>query len=589
MGEQPVAGEKLFVRKATGLVREIGLLTSILIVLSFTIGLGWQKRVFQFSGPAIVPSNQYFLGINPMVMAFLLVGVVILFSIYAFGALTAAMPRSGGGYVAISRVLHPYLGYMGAWFEFLSTAISFGLIAVAVMEVVVFLFPSLIGLNNSFWTEGNPVTAEAALIGIGLIVVAVFTVIAMFGVSLTGKLLQVLFWIPAILTVGVYALLVSSSPQALTAGLSKLFGISDPTAVTNYALAHGMATSFTGGYWGSVFVAILGAYWAYEGYAASTFVAGEVKEANKNLPRSLFIAALVIIVVYTTASTLLYRSASSVGVVTTSNGNTYSFFDAWAWLSYGGGSVGVGDLNHAMSASLPRAWLPFDAAAIAAGIGAGWFVPFLVIFALFWVMNDIPPFILTASRIIFAMSFDRILPSKLADINERFHSPIWAVAFTGIIAIVGVIGEAEGDYGVISSWSPGLGLVLSTGVPTTDLYDMTFFALFALAAVVLPFRRKDIYERSPFKPSLGGFPILALVGLIAFIGNLILAGIEIYTPSGYDFKDASLSWAVSASAAPLWTTVGIAVFLTIFYLAYKNYSKSAGVNYQTIYTEIPPE
>src|SRR5579875_3574970 len=104
MGEQPVAGEKLFVRKATGLVREIGLLTSILIVLSFTIGLGWQKRVFQFSGPAIVPTNQYFLGINPMVMAFLLVGVVILFSIYAFGALTAAMPRSGGGYVAISRL-----------------------------------------------------------------------------------------------------------------------------------------------------------------------------------------------------------------------------------------------------------------------------------------------------------------------------------------------------------------------------------------------------------------------------------------------------------------------------------------------------
>src|SRR5579884_3147701 len=133
MGEQPVAGEKLFVRKATGLVREIGLLTSILIVLSFTIG----------------PTNQYFLGINPMVMAFLLVGVVILFSIYAFGALTAAMPRSGGGYVAISRVLHPYLGYMGAWFEFLSTAISFGLIAVAVMEVVVFLFPSLVGFNNS--------------------------------------------------------------------------------------------------------------------------------------------------------------------------------------------------------------------------------------------------------------------------------------------------------------------------------------------------------------------------------------------------------------------------------------------------------
>lgn len=589
MGEQPVAGEKLFVRKATGLVREIGLFTSILITLCYTIGLGWQKRIFQFSGPAIVPENQYVLGINPMVMAFLLVGVVVLFSIYSFGALTAAMPRSGGGYVAISRVLHPYLGYMGAWFEFLSTAISFGLIAVAVMEVVVFLFPSLIGLNNSFWTEGNPATAEAALIGIGLLVVIVFTGIAMLGVRMAGLLLQVIFWIPAILTIGVYALLLSSTPQALATGLKNLFGVANPTAVTNYALANGMATSFTGGYWGSVFVAILGAYWAYEGYAASTFVAGEVKEANKNLPRSLFISALVIIGVYTTASTLLYRSASSVGIVTTSSGNTYSFFDAWAWASYGQGSLS--DLNHALGTSLPRAWLPFDAAAIASGIGAGWFVPFLVLFALFWVMNDIPPFILTASRIIFAMSFDRILPSKLADINERFHSPLWAVLFTGIVAIVGVVGEAEGDYGVISSWNPGLGLVLSTGVPTTDLYDMIFFALFALSAVVLPFRRKDIYERSPYKPSIGGFPLLALVGLIAFIGNLILAGIEIYTPYGYDMKDilSGAAGVFSSAAAPLWTTVGIAIFLTIFYVAYKSYSKSTGVNYQTIYTEIPPE
>jgi APA family basic amino acid/polyamine antiporter len=589
MGEQPVVGEKLFVRKATGLVREIGLLTSILITLSFTIGLGWQKRVFQFSGPAIVPSNQYFAGINPMVMAFLLVGVVVLFSIYAFGAMTAAMPRSGGGYVTISRVLHPYLGYMGAWMEFLATAISFGLIAVAVMEVVVFLFPSLIGLNNSFWTSGNPAVAEGALIGIGLIVVAFFTGIAMLGVGLTGKLLQVLFWIPAVLTVGVYALLISSSPAAVSAGLSNLFHLSNPSDLTNYALSHGMG-SYSGGYWGAVGVAILGAYWAYEGYAASTFVAGEVKEANKNLPRSLFIAALVIIGVYTTASALLYRSASSVGQVTTSGGNTFSFFDAWAYLSYGSHTLGAA--NTALGSSLPSAWLPFNAAAIASGIGAGWFVPLLVIFALFWVMNDIPPFILTASRIIFAMSFDRILPSRLSNINERFHSPVWAVAFTGIIAIVGVVGEAEGDYGQIANFSPALSSIVANGVPTTDLEDMIFFSLFALTAIILPFKRKDIYERSPFKPSIGGFPLLALIGLVAFLGNLYLIWVELnagYNLSALGTALFSADAFNSGVSSPFWSTVGIAIVLTIFYFAYRNYNKKSGVNYHTIYTEIPPE
>jgi amino acid transporter len=592
-----LAEEKLFVRKATGLVREIGLLTSIIITLSYTIGLGWQKRIFQFSGKAIVPSNKYLFGINPMVMAFLLVGVVVLFSIYAFGAMTAAMPRSGGGYVTISRVVHPYVGYMGAWLEYLATAVSFGLIAVAVMEVVIFLFPSLIGFNNSWWTaSANSGYAEAALIGIGALVVAIFTGIAVFGVSLTGKLLQAMFWVPAILTVSVYGFLISSTPAALTAGLSTIYSVSDPAKVTQSALSQGMASSFTGGYWGAVFVATLGAYWAYEGYAASTFVAGEIKEANRNLPRSLFIAAIIIVAVYTTASALLYHSASSVGSVT-QGGNTYSFFDAWSWMSYGN-STALSTFNTATGAQLPKAWLPFDAAGVASGIGAGWFLPALVIFALFWVMNDIPPFILAGSRIMFAMSFDRILPSKLANVNEKYHSPIWAIVVTGIIAFVGVLGEAEGDYSQIANFSPALSSIVAAGVPTTDLWDMAFFALFALTAIILPFRRKDIYDRSPFKPQIGKLPLLAVIGAIAFLGNVVLMGVELYTPSGYDLKDL---WTASpgglfdpaafnsGASSPFWFTIALLIFLTLFYVAYRARNRKAGVNYQTIYTQIPPE
>src|SRR5207249_4213500 len=62
----------------------------------------------------------------------------------------------------------------------------------------------------------------------------------------------------------------------------------------------------------------------------------------------------------------------------------------------------------------------------------------LVVFGVFWVANDIPPFILTASRILFAMSFDRVLPAPLANVNDRFHSPINAVIIVGIVALGGV-------------------------------------------------------------------------------------------------------------------------------------------------------
>src|SRR5437879_11597793 len=104
-----------------------------------TIGLGWQKRVFQYTGRAPLPENQYLAGIPPMTMAFILGGIAILLSVLAVSVLSSAMPRSGGGYVVISRIIGPVWGFLGAWLEFLSIAWSFGIIAVAVFEGLYFI------------------------------------------------------------------------------------------------------------------------------------------------------------------------------------------------------------------------------------------------------------------------------------------------------------------------------------------------------------------------------------------------------------------------------------------------------------------
>jgi len=76
--------KKLFVRKATGLVREIGPLTAMIIILANVMGLGWQKRVFQFTGAAPLPENLWVAGIPPMVMAFLIGGIIIILSVLSF-------------------------------------------------------------------------------------------------------------------------------------------------------------------------------------------------------------------------------------------------------------------------------------------------------------------------------------------------------------------------------------------------------------------------------------------------------------------------------------------------------------------------
>src|SRR3989442_418972 len=164
------------------------------------------------------------------------------------------------------------------------------------------------------------------------------------------------------------------------------------------------AGSSAGGYWGAVFTAMVGAYFAYIGYAASTFVAGEIKEANKSLPRTLVIASVLIIALYVSISIIAADSIKGLASQTV-GGNSYSLLSAWSFLSYGSGV----DL---VNAGLPyvKLWTTTIAELTGSGINLGSVNFLLVVFGVFWIANDIPPFILTASRVLFAMSFDRVLP-----------------------------------------------------------------------------------------------------------------------------------------------------------------------------------
>src|SRR5438128_10393997 len=397
-----------------------------------TIGLGWQKRVFQYTGRAPLPENQYLAGIPPMTMAFILGGIAILLSVLAVSVLSSAMPRSGGGYVVISRIIGPVWGFLGAWLEFLSIAWSFGIIAVAVFEGLFQIMgpiafgPFPLGAN-AFGSNINDITLFSG----GLVLVLVFTVIGIFGVKLTGLLLQAMFWVPSILTFYVFGLLSQANPTTVAQGMTNVLGHT-PVDYVNGALSQGLdaAGSSAGGYWGAVFTAMVGAYFSYIGYAASTFVAGEIKEANKALPKTLAIASVLIIALYVSISLVGAYALKGIGQVTVGN-NTYSLLTAWSYLSYGGkvrlASVGLATVI---------LWTTAVAGLCGSGINLGSANVILVIFGVFWVANDIPPFILTASRILFAMSFDRVLPAPLANVNDRFHSPMNACIIVVIVAVL---------------------------------------------------------------------------------------------------------------------------------------------------------
>jgi amino acid transporter len=304
--------------------------------------------------------------------------------------------------------------------------------------------------------------------------------------------------------------------------------------------------------------ATIGTYWAFIGFAASTFVGGEVKEAGKALPRTLFAANIVIITLYVTISYVSSHAAMLVGKI-----GDYSFFSAYAFLSYGGGTLPAG---------VGRAWMPSIAGFAASGMGMNWFLAIIPIFAVLWVANDIPPFIITSSRIIFAMSFDRVLPEKLSEVNERWHSPTNAILVTMIVAFIGCFGESD----IFVKYLPGNFITAyinsGGGVAATDIWDTIFFLLSSFAGMLLVFKRNDIYEKSPFKP---GRWLVAGIGLIATVANIYLLYL---VGSGY-----------GSAMEPWYFTIFLLVVGFIIYYYYRSKGSRVGVDYATIYTEIPPE
>jgi amino acid transporter len=274
-----LAESKAFQRSATGLARAVGPITAVLVTIGFVVGWGWQRWIFQFPGHTLLPENLWFAGIPPAVMAFIIGGIIVLIMMMGYSILISGMPRSCGGYVAISRSIGPFAAFIGSALEFVAVTQYIGFIATGVFEISIFPMGPAIGIF-AVPASYNDVGFFAG----GLFLVALFTAIVALSIRMTGFLLHVLVWVPVAL--GVYVLYLLGvailNPVILQNGISvwaQAHGITGVTADTyvQAALTQGLDSASVGNYWIAVSVSLLGAYFAYFGYAATTFVAGEVK------------------------------------------------------------------------------------------------------------------------------------------------------------------------------------------------------------------------------------------------------------------------------------------------------------------------
>jgi len=565
----PSSKPGLFAREATGLVREIGFTLGIIIILSHVIGLGWQKRAFQFTGPRPVPTDMLPLGLPAIFWAFLVCGLIVLITGYAAGYVTAAMPRSGGGYVTISRVTHPILGYMSGWLMFLAEAFSYGLIGVAVFEAIGIFYNIALAPEVISWAS-DPVILFVG----GLVVVWVFAILALLGTKLYGRLMEVIFYIPAVVTIAFFAMWIGGvmDPNTVVTGVQDVMNTT-PQTLMNLAVSTGMIDNMSD-FYGAFSFALAGAFWAYMGWYATTFVAGEVKEANKKLPLVVVSAGLIIMLVYLAASSLSAISIMNVPIdaagntyITDVNGHQWSFFQGYSWLSYGGVDVDWG----ALGINFQNAWSTGIASIIARGMGMGWLSWIIALAGVLWLANDIPPFLLVASRTFFAMSFDRMLPESFAYVSERWHAPVWSIIITAVAGIFGCIAESN-----VADLAPYFGFA---GVVGTDIFDAFFLTMFCVSCMLLPLERREIFDRAAVKHSIG---TVVTIGFVATLG----AGYCLYT-----FVKES-PWIFNPSGEEIYSTVGfflcivIGLLLYIYHL-YRNTTR--GVDVRTLYLSIPPE
>mgnify|MGYP003343930696 CR=1 FL=1 len=173
---------------------------------------------------------------------------------------------------------------------------------------------------------------------------------------------------------------------------------------------------------------------------------------------------------------------------------------------------------------------------------------------------------------------DRLLPEAVAAVNERTRTPNWALALMVVPSIP-----------VAYLYSYNLFNFASLTLAATLVIGVTFFGT-SIAATVMPYTKKDLYDASPIaKYRVAGIPMLSIVGAIntLFIGYMLyqwLLDPDAMFGIGYSINENGVK--NDTSLIFMGVLYGVALLI---YIAMRLYRRSKGVNLDVLYSEIPAE
>jgi amino acid transporter len=234
-------------------------------------------------------------------------------------------------------------------------------------------------------------------------------------------------------------------------------------------------------------------------------------------------------------------------------------------LNHAMGTTLLGQIGAADPAALGLGSTPTYNELIAAVVHSqGWLMIVIGVSFVFWTYVWLPINFLAATRAILAWAFDGLFPRKLSEVSERYHTPIYAIVFVWIASEVCLylyVDQIFNTLNGIFAW------ILS-------------FVLCSIAAMVFPYRRRELWQASPWNGSTFGIPNITLLGALSTASLLFVEYWFWYDPiQGFASWGTTLRWVMALIIPSATLIYGIAWFT----------SKQRGVSVDKVFAEIPPE
>ncbi len=484
IGEAPT----LFLRKATGLVRGWSVRDSMIYACLSTnvITLG----IYEFSYQSFIPKGQ-------LLTSVLISAVWVSFLVVAYAGLIVTIPRAGGDYVWQTRILGSGVGFVlaatGWWFILWLWAPIYG----NILSVELFqpLFATLGDPHGATWFA-----TKTGIFVICLITIALAGVLVSIGMAGYARIQKWCFYAGLLGFAVIVILLLVSSKSTFISSFNteahKIFGVSNAYAATTSGAAKSGYVSPAFGFGplaaSMLLVPMMMFYLLWPNWGSTLY--GEIRGASdfKRVFTGMF-SGLWITVLLSVIFLLLVAKTFGTAFYNDSN--------ALYWSAFYGGKV---------PAAIPiwpypvmfAGWLVHNAA----------FQTVLILLMSLWFFGWVGTLFLSSTRVIFAAAFDRVLPDRAAEVSEKRSVPFYSLILMLLPAVV--------LSAVYAYW-----LKFETYTLDATLVIAVTYLFSAIAVVVLPFRKRDLWAASPasrFK--VAGVPIVPVAGVVT-IG---LLGYNIY-------------------------------------------------------------